>query len=90
LFLSGRLTWVGNPFFSILLGNLWRQLVLPKSIDNWSLTSLQQQWVKDRRRLVKHASYYWRKPTWRGGGSGRWCEGLPLYRWRRARCAVCT
>ncbi len=34
------------------LGTLWRRLVLPKRIDNWSLTSLQQ-------RLVKHARYYW-------------------------------
>jgi Transposase DDE domain group 1 len=33
------------------LGNLWR-MVLPKRIDKWSLTSLQQ-------RLVKHARYYW-------------------------------
>jgi hypothetical protein len=24
------------------LENLWRRLVLPKRIDNWSLTSLQQ------------------------------------------------
>ncbi len=28
------------------LGNLWRRLVLPKRIENWSLTSLQQQLVK--------------------------------------------
>ena len=28
------------------LGNLWRRLVLPKRIDNWSLTSLQQRLVK--------------------------------------------
>ena len=34
------------------LGNLWRRLALPKRIDKWSLTSLQQ-------RLVKHARYYW-------------------------------
>jgi len=34
------------------LGNLWRRLVLPRRIDKWSLTSLQQ-------RLVKHARYYW-------------------------------
>jgi hypothetical protein len=24
------------------LGNLWRRLSLPKRIENWSLTSLQQ------------------------------------------------
>jgi len=36
------------------LGNLWRRL-LPKRIDTWSLTSLQQRLVKTRGRLVKHA-----------------------------------
>jgi hypothetical protein len=41
------------------LGNLWRRLVLPKSIDHWSLTSLQQRLVKTGGRLVKHARYYW-------------------------------
>jgi hypothetical protein len=41
------------------LGNLWRRLVLPKRIDNWSLTSLQQRLVKTSGRLVKHARYYW-------------------------------
>jgi hypothetical protein len=41
------------------LGNLWRRLVLPKKIENWSLTSLQQRLVKTGGRLVKHARYYW-------------------------------
>jgi hypothetical protein len=41
------------------LGNLWRRLVLPRSIENWSLTSLQQRLVKTGGRLVKHARYYW-------------------------------
>jgi hypothetical protein len=41
------------------LGNLWRRLVLPKRIDNWSLTSLQQRLVKTGGRLIKHARYYW-------------------------------
>jgi hypothetical protein len=41
------------------LGNLWRQLVLPRRIENWSLTSLQQRLVKTGGRLVKHARYYW-------------------------------
>ena len=41
------------------LGNLWRRLALPKKIDNWSLTSLQQRLVKTGGRLVKHARYYW-------------------------------
>jgi len=41
------------------LGNLWRRLVLPKGIEKWSLTSLQQRLVKTGGRLVKHARYYW-------------------------------
>jgi len=41
------------------LGNLWRRLVLPRRIDKWSLTSLQQRLVKTGGRLVKHARYYW-------------------------------
>jgi hypothetical protein len=41
------------------LGNLWRRLVLPKRIDNWSLTSLHQRLVKTGGGLVKHARYYW-------------------------------
>ena len=31
------------------LGNLWRRLALPKRIDKWSLTSLQQRLVKNGR-----------------------------------------
>jgi hypothetical protein len=42
-----------------ILGNLWRRLVLPKRIENWSLTSLQQRLVKTGGRLIKHARYYW-------------------------------
>jgi hypothetical protein len=30
------------------LGSLWRRLALPKRIENWSLTSLQQRLVKTR------------------------------------------
>jgi Transposase DDE domain group 1 len=41
------------------LGNLWRRLVLPRRIGNWSLTSLQQRLMKTGGRLVKHARYYW-------------------------------
>jgi hypothetical protein len=41
------------------LGNLWRRLVLPRKIENWSLTSLQQRLVKTGGRLVKYARYYW-------------------------------
>ena len=38
---------------------MWRRLVLPQRIENWSLTSLQQRLVKTGGRLVKHARYYW-------------------------------
>jgi hypothetical protein len=41
------------------LGNLWRRLVLPKRIDQWSLTSLPQRLVKTGGRLLKHARYDW-------------------------------
>jgi hypothetical protein len=41
------------------LGSLWRRLVLPRKIEKWSLTSLQQRLVKTGGRLVKHARYYW-------------------------------
>ena len=40
-------------------GNLWRRLALPKGIEKWYLTSLQQRLVKTGGRLVKHARYYW-------------------------------
>jgi Transposase DDE domain group 1 len=40
------------------LGNLCRRL-LAKRIDSWSLTSVQQRFVKTGGRLVKHARYYW-------------------------------
>jgi DDE family transposase len=66
------------------LGNLWRQLVLPKGIGTWSLTSLQQRLVKTAGRLVKHARYYWlllaeSHLTRRLFGSMlRRMEGLPL------------
>jgi hypothetical protein len=41
------------------LGNLWRRLVLPARVANWSLTSWQQRLVKTGGRLIKHARYYW-------------------------------
>ena len=40
-------------------GNLWRRLALPKRIENWSLTSLQQRLVKTGGRPVKHVRHYW-------------------------------
>ena len=33
--------------------------VLPQSIGNWSLTSLQQRLVKTGGRLIKRARYFW-------------------------------
>ena len=41
------------------LGNLWRRLVLPKKIEDWSLTSLYNGLVKTAGRLVRHARYSW-------------------------------
>jgi hypothetical protein len=41
------------------LANVWRRLTLPRSIENWSMASLQQRLVKTGGRLVKHARYYW-------------------------------
>jgi hypothetical protein len=41
------------------LGDLWRRLVLPKGVEKWSLTGLQQRLVKTGGRLIKHARYYW-------------------------------
>jgi hypothetical protein len=32
---------------------------MPKRIDNWSLTSLQQRLVKTGGRQIKHARYYY-------------------------------
>jgi hypothetical protein len=39
------------------LGNLWRRLVLPARVGNWSLTSLQRRVVKTGGRVIKHAHY---------------------------------
>jgi hypothetical protein len=50
---------LGLSVLAYNLGNLWRRLALPKQIENWSLTSLQQRLVKTGGRLVKHARYYW-------------------------------
>jgi hypothetical protein len=33
--------------------------VLPRRLDSWSFTNLQQMLVKTVGRLVKHARYYW-------------------------------
>ena len=39
--------------------NLCRRLALPARVDSWSLTSLQQRFVKTGGRLIKHTRYYW-------------------------------
>ncbi len=40
------------------LGNLLRRLVLPATIQKWSLTSLQQGLFKTGGRLIRHARYF--------------------------------
>lgn len=40
------------------VGNLLRRLVLPFTIQNWSLTSRQQRLFKTGGRLIRHARYY--------------------------------
>jgi hypothetical protein len=54
-----RLLRLALSLLAYNLGNLWRRLGLPRGIENWSLTSLQQRLVKTGGRLVKHARYYW-------------------------------
>jgi hypothetical protein len=51
-----RLWLSGVPYN---LGNLWRRLVLPQRIGNWSLTSQQLRLVKTGGRLAKYARHYW-------------------------------
>jgi Transposase DDE domain group 1 len=40
------------------LGNLLRRLVLPVTIQSWSLTSLQQRLFKTGGRLIRHSRYF--------------------------------
>jgi len=40
------------------VGNLLRRLVLPVTIQSWSLTSLQQRLFKTGGRLIRHARYF--------------------------------
>jgi hypothetical protein len=47
--------WLGGLAYNP--GNPWRRLVLPKKIENWTLTSLQRRLVKAGGRLVNHARY---------------------------------
>jgi Transposase DDE domain group 1 len=73
------------------LGNLWRRMVLPRRIDSWSLTSLQQRLVKTGGRLVRHARYYWlllaESHLARRLFDSMLVEKLPVAPWRRCRCA---
>jgi hypothetical protein len=46
------------PLWLSVLPTLSGRLVLPKRVDHWSLTSLQQRLAKTGGRLVKHARYY--------------------------------
>ena len=74
------------------LGNLWRRLVLPRRIENWSLTSLQQRLVKAGGRLIKHARYYW---LLAGSGLtgrlfGAMAQRIAAYRWRRGSRSGCV
>lgn len=39
------------------LGNFLRQLALPKPIQNWSLTTLQEKLVKVGAKVTRHAKY---------------------------------
>jgi hypothetical protein len=58
---------LGLSLIAHYLENLWRGgplgPVLPLRVGNWSLTSLQQRWVKTGGRLIKHARYYWLLPA---------------------------
>jgi hypothetical protein len=67
------------------LGNLWR-LVLPKRIDNWSVTSLPQRLVKTGGRLIKHARYFWLLDRLKQGVAGFFATGGGLFtgRWSRS------
>jgi len=50
---------IGSWWFSLSLSVLWRWLVLPQQIENWSLTSLRQRLRKTDERLTKRTPYYW-------------------------------
>ena len=64
----------GGSLLAYNLGNPWRRLVLPRRIDNWSLTSLQQRLVETGGRLVKHARYYARYYSLHSPGLNGWID----------------
>ncbi len=74
-------------------GNLGRRLVVPKRLDNWWLTSLQQRLVKTGGRLINHARYYWlllaeRSPRRHAAALERRCGESRRYPRQRDRRAV--
>jgi hypothetical protein len=79
---------LGLSVLAYYLGNLWRRLVLPKRIDNWSLPSLQPRLVKTGDRLIKHARYCcgcWQRVIWHGASLERCCEGSRRHHPQRDR-----
>lgn len=57
--LSAQPEFAKPLMISVLSGSMGFAPVLPKRIDTWSLTSLQQRLVKTGGRLIKHARDYW-------------------------------
>jgi len=59
----GRWRLPTSPHRVLSRFRVWKWLApcpfIRNTIDNWSLTSLQQRLVKTGGRLVKHARYYW-------------------------------
>jgi len=53
------------------LGDLWRRLGLPKRIDTWSLTSLQQRLLKTGGRLIMHVEVLYAGGVWESKGELR-------------------
>ena len=55
--------WLWLSAIAYNLGNLCRRCplgpVLPKRIEEWSLTGFEQRLVKTVGRLINHARYYW-------------------------------
>jgi hypothetical protein len=49
---------IGEAGAAYRIGNLLRRLVLPRAIQSWSLTSLQQRLLKTGGRLIRHAGHF--------------------------------
>ncbi len=52
--------WPPQPLFALAydLGNFMRRLVLPRKIQQWTLTTLREKLVKIGARVVKHSGYF--------------------------------